>query len=53
MTYQSKMPKSVRGLLKYSNNEVWQVAVEQGTEKGLRIRQISGFVTVVSLFCSS
>jgi len=41
MTYQNKMPKSVRGLLRYSNNEAWQVGVEKGTQKGLRIWQIS------------
>jgi hypothetical protein len=35
MTYQSKMLKRVRGLLKFSNNEAWQVAVEKGTQKGL------------------
>ena len=33
--YQSKMPKRVRGLLQYSNNEAWRVAVEKGTQKGL------------------
>ena len=53
MTYQSKTPKSVRGVLKYSNNKAWQVAVEKGTQKGLRICQISDFVTVVFVFCSS
>jgi len=41
MTYQSKMPKNVRGLLQYSNNEAWQVGVEKGTQTGLRICQIS------------
>ena len=49
MTYQSKMPKSVPGLLQYSKNEAWQVAVEKGAQRGLRIRQISDCVTVASL----
>jgi hypothetical protein len=51
MKYQSKMPKSVRGLLQDSNNEAWQVGVEKGTQMGLRIRvcQISDFVTVVPI----
>jgi len=54
LTYQSKMPKSVHGLLQYtySNNEAWQAAVQKGTKKGLRICQNSNCVSVVSLFCS-
>lgn len=32
--YQSKMPKSARGLLQYSNNAAWQISIEKGTQKG-------------------